>query len=489
MGCSIGPTYKRVSLSETAGKITTVKEIVVQPGLFVTLNPNKFQELYKVGPVLGVGGNSEVRVCYNRDTEEKRAVKIFRKFKQNDQEDIETKSEIRILKYLDHPSIIRVFEYFEDKRRIYLLMEYCSGGELFSEILKGRKLSEISIAKIMQQLFSALAYLHERKIIHRDIKPENILLEENENMLNIKLIDFGSAVICKGTNFKGKAGSYLFAAPEVMSDVYSFKCDMWSTGVILSLLLTGQPPYKILSQNSIQYLTPNEKFGYDDEVWDRISLEARDLLEKLLCDEKSRASAKECLSHPWIISKSYRPICNENILNSVLTKLRNFHSFHKLREAVYSFIISQFISIKETRLLREIFRTLDKNGDGKLSIEELTEQYSETLGDDEAKREALRIMKEVDTDNNGYIDYTEFLKVNLDSHKVLSNENLKKAFRMFDKDDSGTITAAELKMVLQGDFESEDSVWSGIVSMVDQNSDGEIDLQEFQDMILSNCLN
>lgn len=465
-----------------------MKEILVQPGLFVTLNPNKFQSLYKIGQVLGVGSNSEVRICHNRDTEEKRAVKIFKKFKTNDQEDIESKSEIKILKYLDHPSIIRVFEYFEDSRRVYMLMEYCSGGELFSEILKGRRLNEISIAKVMQQLFSALVYLHERKIIHRDIKPENILLEETENMLNIKLVDFGSAVVCKGVSVKGMAGSYLFAAPEVVAGNHSFKCDLWSAGVILALLLTGQPPYRISGRNSIEYLDFSEKFGYDDDVWEKVSFEAKDLLGKLLCEEKLRASAKECLNHPWILQKSYRPLCSENILNSVLTKLRNFHSFHKLREAVYSFIISQFISLKETRLLREIFRTLDKNGDGKISIDELTEQYSETLGSEEAKKEAQRIMNEVDTDNNGYIDYTEFLKVNLDSQKVLSSENLKHAFRMFDRDDSGTITASELKMVLQGDLESEDYVWSEIVAMVDQNSDGEIDLQEFQDMILSNCL-
>lgn len=174
------------------------------------------------------------------------------------------------------------------------------------------------------------------------------------------------------------------------------------------------------------------------------------------------------------------------ILGSVLGRLRAFNSFHKLREAVYTFIITQVISIKETRLLREVFRTLDKNGDGKLSLDELASHYSLTMGDEEAIKEAKKIMKEVDTNNSGFIDYTEFLRASIDSRKILSNENLKIAFKMFDKDSSGTISAAELKLVLQGNMQIEDKVWTDIISIVDQNSDGEIDLEEFQDMVLSN---
>ena len=104
---------------------------------------------------------------------------------------------------------------------------------------------------------------------------------------------------------------------------------------------------------------------------------------------------------------------------------------------------------------------------------------------EEATKESERIMKEVDTDNNGFIDYSEFLKANLDIRKVMSNENLKSAFRMFDKDNSGTISAEELKQVLQGDMDSEDNVWEEIIQLVDQNGDGEIDLHEFQDIVLS----
>jgi calcium-dependent protein kinase len=487
MGCSISSTMRKVSLADTGNRISSMKEIVVQPSLFIVKNPNKLPETYKIGQLLGTGRNSEVRLCTHRDTNEKRAVKIFRKYDGEIDASNDFLREINILKCLDHPNIVRIYEYFEDSRRMSAILEYCSGGELFTEILKTTTpLHEITIAKIMQQLFSALCCIHEQNVIHRDIKPENILLEEKENMLNIKIIDFGSAVKCQNGQTKGFAGSYDFCAPEVLNESYGCKADVWSAGVLLCILLSGSAPYESIGPGKLRYFTAEERFGFPEEIWLKTSAGAKDLLSKMLCFEASRLSALECLNHSWVLERSYKPICNENILNSVLSRMRTFHSYHKLREAVYTFIITQFISLKETRVLREVFRAIDRNGDGKVSVEELAEQYELTMGSEDAVAEAKRIMKEVDTDNNGFIDYTEFLKVNLDTQRVLSGENLKHAFRMFDKDGSGAISATELKTVLQGDMESEDSVWQEIVAKVDQNRDGEIDLQEFQDMILSN---
>ena len=464
-----------------------MKEIKVQPGLFIVQNNNKFQEVYKLGEVIGSGTTSEVRICTHRDTDEKRAVKIFKKFTDAEQPISDYKSEIKLMKSVDHPNIVRAYEYFEDTRRVYVVMEYCSGGELFEEIIKQKYLSEINTAKIMHQLFSVLFYLNEQNIIHRNLKPENILLEESDTVLNIKIVDFGCAVEATGY-VQGNVGSPYFSAPEVAKGKYCSKADIWSAGIIMCILLSGQPPYRVINKTKIEYYGEDQNYGFSEEIWCKISAEAKDLLRKIFCEEDSRITARECMVHRWIIEKSQRPICNEMILKSVLTRLKNFQSFHKLREAVYTFIVTQFVSLNETRVLREVFRAIDANGDGKLSISELADQYMQTMGSEEAKREAERIMKEVDTDNNGFIDYTEFLKVNLDARKVLSNENLKQAFKLFDKDASGAISAAELKMVLQGDMQSDDAVWQEFIQMVDQNSDGEIDLQEFQDMVLSNCL-
>lgn len=168
-----------------------------------------------------------------------------------------------------------------------------------------------------------------------------------------------------------------------------------------------------------------------------------------------------------------------------MKNLTQFQTSNKLRDAVHTFVTSQCISFQDTRLLREVFRSMDKNGDGKLSREELLDQYSMSIGVADAEIEVNRIMAEVDSDHNGYIDYTEFLKATLDMRKLLSSDNLKAAFRMFDRDGSGSISANELKRILEGGVSSDDKVWSDIIVQVDQNGDGEIDLQEFQDIILS----
>lgn len=124
---------------------------------------------------------------------------------------------------MDHPNIVRVYEFFEDDSAFYLVMEYCSGGELFEEMTNGNNFTEQAAAQIMQQLLSAVAYLHACNITHRDIKPENILLENiEEGHYNIKLIDFGTATfIEKDRNQREKLGSVLYIAPEVLNGDYN----------------------------------------------------------------------------------------------------------------------------------------------------------------------------------------------------------------------------------------------------------------------------
>ena len=227
MGCSVRSMSRKIHYTDSQPRIHSVKEIVVQPGIFVFKNDCMFQEVYKIGGVLGSGTYGEVRLCHHRDTCETRAVKIFKK--QLYQSEIKREkllSEISILKSLDHPNIIRIYEYFEDSRRLYIVMEYCSGGELFEEIVKRKFFNEIHAAQIMQQIFSILAYMHGKNIIHRDLKPENILLEDKHDLLNIKLIDFGTAIQTEGESIEGTVGSPYYIAPEVISNQYNCKADI-----------------------------------------------------------------------------------------------------------------------------------------------------------------------------------------------------------------------------------------------------------------------
>jgi calcium-dependent protein kinase len=145
---------------------------------------------------------------------------------------------------MDHPNILKLYEVFEDQKFIHLVTELCQGGELFDYILEKRKFSEKTAAHFMKQLFQAIAYCHRKGIVHRDLKPENLLLEQHSETASIKVIDFGtSALIDPKKVLSQKLGTPYYTAPEVLKSNYNEKCDVWSCGVIMYIMLCGYPPF------------------------------------------------------------------------------------------------------------------------------------------------------------------------------------------------------------------------------------------------------
>ena len=295
MGCVSSSKIKSPSI-----KITNSEGLKIRPGNFVYQNNKAFQEEYKIGKSLGSGAFGEVRRVIHRATNEGRAVKIFRK-------DLATSAssqqklleEIGILRTLDHPNIIRVYEFFEDSKRFYIVMEQCNGGELFEEILKRQNFGESNAATILHQLFSAVAYLHDNNIIHRDLKPENILLEEKGDIMNIKLIDFGTAVRFENNKpIKGAIGTAYYIAPEVLSGSYNSKCDLWSLGVIIFILLGGYPPFDGQNDEEILEKVKKGSYNFKNPIWNSISQEAKDLISGLLAPTTTRITAHIALEHP-----------------------------------------------------------------------------------------------------------------------------------------------------------------------------------------------
>ena len=377
-----------------------------------------------------------------------------------------------------------MYEFFEEVKRLYIVLEYCKGGELFNEIVKRKYLSETHAAHIMHQIFSAVDYLHSKNIMHRDLKPENIMLEERNEVMNIKIIDFGCATIYDNHAHNGLFGTILYIAPEVLLGSYDNSCDLWSCGVIFYILLCGYAPFDGQSDEEITEKIKSGTFNLTSDPWPSISKEAKNLINKLLCSAKKRITARQAMEKTYLSGLVQRPLLNDEAIAGALKNLQSFRSKSLLRDAVNTFITTQCISASDTKELTEVFRKMDKNGDGKLSKEELLEEYSKIMEEHEAKAEVDRIMKEVDSDKNGFIEYSEFLKGSLDSSKILSAENLKIAFAMFDKDGNGTISAEELKKAIAGTKLSDWKIWNEIITEIDQNGDGEIDLQEFQKVIL-----
>lgn len=482
MGC----VHNKVSSSsKTEGKIQQIK---INPGIFVEEKGDYFNNEYELEDKLGSGAFSAVYKCREKLNGNVRAVKIV--YKQNltkQHINISNKlQEIQVLKNLDHPNIIKIFKGFEDTKNFYIVMEYCEGGELFQRILTERYLNESEAAKIMLQLLSAVSYCHSHSVIHRDLKPENLLLEGRADDLLIKVGDFGNSVIFNiKSKISGIFGSLFYLAPEVIDNQYNEKCDEWSCGIILFVLLTGKPPF---NGRTDQEIIHNIKYGIlitEGSAFSKISKEAKDLIHQLLNrDPQSRITAANAMNHPWIkkFLRSENP--SEAVLGSVLSNLSTFTNTVKLKSAIFTYIAAQCISQDDIHQLTNAFKILDKNGDGKVSKDELLVIYKEIVGGVNPEKEVENIMRNVDVDGSGFIDYTEFIQASLNREIMFSKENLMKAFGMFDKDGNGCITAAEIAEIFSEGQLGEDAVWQGVLKQVDKNGDGEIDLKEFQAILL-----
>eukprot|EP00830_Metopus_es_P017914 TRINITY_DN6067_c0_g2_i2.p1 TRINITY_DN6067_c0_g2~~TRINITY_DN6067_c0_g2_i2.p1 ORF type:complete len:423 (+),score=78.40 TRINITY_DN6067_c0_g2_i2:63-1271(+) len=386
----------------------------------------------------------------------------------------------------DSPHIVKLYEFYSDSKYYYMVTEYVDGGELFDEIQRRKGFSEEMAADITGQLLSSIVYCHERKIVHRDLKPENILIDEvTESKIKIKVIDFGTAESFK-TNEKLKTtmGTPYYIAPEVLMKSYDEKCDIWSCGVILFILLSGIPPFNGPTDEDIMKSVKKGKYNFNNAIWEDISESAKDLIKKMLeFIPAKRIAAKDAYCHEWIEKKKFNQLKPETA-HALLMNLKNFHTEQKLQQAALMYIATQLLTKKERDELQQTFMALDKNADGKLSRDELIEGYTIIYGDKlRAVKEVDALMEKVDIDHNGFIDYSEFLVASTNKTKVLSKENLKRAFQLFDKDGSGSISGEEIKHILGFGKKFSETVWNKVIAEVDQNSDGTISFDEFEKMM------
>ena len=348
------------------------------------------------------------------------------------------------------------------------------------------KFSERDAAVLMKQVLSCINYCHKSNIVHRDLKPENILLEQNKEYDQIKIIDFGTSLVYDpNRNLDEKLGTPYYIAPEVLNKNYNEKCDVWSCGVITYILLSGMPPFNGQSDQDIMKKVREGVFSFEDRIWATISENAKSFIKTLLIyDPKDRPSAEAALTHPWLAELATLQV-DENMAMNALDNLSKFNSDVTLKMATYSFIASQLMSKQERDNLSKVFKAFDTNGDGKLSMEEVKTGYLDHYGKILSDQEVEDMFNAVDTDKSGFIDYTEFVVAATNQKALTSQEKLRAAFKMFDKDGSGIITADEIKEVLcfGGTNSLSEEQVNVIIKQVDENGDGEIQFEEFVQMM------
>ena len=434
--------------------------------------------------ILGKGSFGQVSLVKNKTNGVIRAMKAIKKKDSENNNDKAILNEINILKKIDHPNIVKIFEFFITKEYYYILMEYCEGGELY-DLINSNDFSELQTAYIMYQIFSAINYCHKIKIIHRDIKPENILIYKIENNLHrIKICDFGtSQIFHKGDIQDRIIGSLYYIAPEVLQKNYNFKCDLWSCGVVMYILLTGKVPFEGNNNKTVY-----KKILFNDYNKKNLVIcsdNAIDLISKLLDkDPNKRINAEDVLNHKFFdtykTKENLNNISDEKI-NKFLENLKKYKSKTVLQETALIYLIHNYPDIEEVTDAYKLFNKIDLRGRGKISLDDFNVGLSNLLNSDQMRNDVEEIFNNLDIDKDNYVSYEEFVRASVDMKVFLKEDILKFVFQYFDKNNTGEITANEISEIFSDNLNSKyvDEALNKIISEVDVDGDGKIKYDEF----------
>lgn len=387
--------------------------------------------MYEFGKKLGEGSFGVVYECVHRTecSGPSRRVRVCKVISKSRADRIGTsvnkiREEFAVLKMLDHPHVVRIFEDFEDERHFFLVMEPCSGGDLMEAVkypcTQDAALWERWAAKVMLHILLAMSYCHSRGVIHKDLKPENVMMVSPRGAqikdVHVVVVDFGLAEMFADPADRGTqiAGTPPFMAPEVWAGNFTQSCDVWSCGVILFYVLSGHFPFLA------KRLEDFPKVVSQEPNWQLISgatAEGQYIVWRMLCKtEVGRPSAKELPGDRWFqcqglagdestggASSAGHPAAN--VASQHLRGLMKVKQRSQFEKFVARLVATQ-LDAGQLQRVNEAFRAFDADRDGALSCSEL-EKGLLMLG---AKPEQARqVVEELDVGKTGRVSYTEFL--------------------------------------------------------------------------------
>ncbi|KAK4345658.1 hypothetical protein RND71_035834 [Anisodus tanguticus] len=478
-------------------------------------NKENVEEKYIIDRELGRGEFGVTYLCIDRSNRDLLACKSISKRKLRTPVDVEdVRREVAIMKHLPRDSsIVRLKEACEDESAVHLVMELCEGGELFDRIVARGHYTERGAAAVTRTIMEVVEVCHKHGVIHRDLKPENFLYANKKENSPLKAIDFGLSIFFKpGEKFSEIVGSPYYMAPEVLKRNYGPEIDIWSAGVILYILLCGVPPFWAESEQGVAQAILRGAIDFKREPWPSISDSAKNLVRQMLePDPKLRLTAKQVLEHSWLQNAKKAP--NVPLGDMVKSRLKQFALMNRFKRKALR-VIADFLSNEEVEDLKEMFRKIDTDNDGIVSVEELKvglQKVNSQLADSEVKMlieavstPACSLMKKhlssnvpvfpwvnehmsllmIDTNGKGTLDYGEFIAISLHLQRMANDEHLHRAFSFFDKDGNGFIEPDELRDALMEDGSDDcTDVANDIFQEVDTNKDGRISYDEFAVMM------
>ena len=355
---------------------------------------------------------------------------------------------------------------------------------------------------MVAKLLEATNYLHKHGIVHRDIKVrvtnvrvrlmpchsihdhkityyerhqfENLMFESNSKQAEIKMIDFGLSVYSKGGKMTDKVGSVYTMSPQALRGDYDSQTDLWSIGVVTYQLLSGDKPFWGSSPKEIAREVAKGDYSFDAPAWKSVSPRAKDFIKKLLVtDPKARLTAQQALAHPWVATITRGSDLRASVVTRVYKSLDSYRENPELKKLALQ-AIAHKTTTEEVKKLRDIFHAIDVDHDGSITILEL----KRALRKNYSEKDIDELFKNVDVDESGLIDYTEFLAATLEAHGNIEEERIREAFQVFDTDNSGYITKDELHQILGK--KADPRYVEALIEEADTNKDGKISFDEFK---------
>jgi len=423
---------------------------------------------------LGTGHNGSVYLATSKTSSEKFAVKPYKLFRISKAQRRELLNEVEVTLAMDHPHVARLRDVYEDEEYLQMVTEYLGGGELFDRITKVQRFGENDARKATHQILLAVNYVHKKDIVHRDIKLENFMYD-SKAYEHLKLIDFGFSRFTHNKRMKLGCGTLAYMAPEVLGESYTMKCDIWSVGVVVFILLMGYMPFSG-DNEEVHDAIVKGKYNIKEAHWSKVSETGRSFIQALLqLDAELRPSAETALQLPWLVKGGSEQEANECVDESIVSSLRQFAKASRFRRACMS-MMAWTLTNEERAQVREAFVSLDSDKTGTITLYELKTVLEQQVGI--SSDEVQEIFNALDSSNNHEeVNYSDFLAAMVASRIALHDDMLHDTFKRFDMDNAGFITAKNLRHVLGGCLTEQET--EGVMREADLSHDGRISWEEF----------
>ncbi len=441
--------YKNDYLLRT---LTNKEETTTSPDFFYKLNTNPF-DYYDMISELKSNDFGTIFLVKIMNSNIKR---IMREISRKDQKTYfkNIKKNVEIIRNLNYPKIIKLYQVYRMKGYHYEIYEYCAHGNLENFFDKRKSLKEKQIADLIYQVLLAVTYAHQNNVMDLNINLSNILIRNIDCADNLDVVcKFGTIYSLEKEHLKDQnLEKYLnFIAPEIIENSSVDKSsDMWSIGILTYKLLEGKYPFK-LNKMTVKL---DDRYDLTTKKLKETTSFAKDFIKKLLeKNSKCRLNAFDALNHKWFTNfglKEKYTVIEKSKMERFMCNMLSFGLDFKLKQLFISLIVNSLPNDEDIKLLEKAFTSIDPNNDGKISREELIKGFEIIFKTDKDAHldKVEEIFKNIDLNKNDNIDYDEFISACVDKNVLLQEKYLKNAFKSLDVKEIGLITCNDITSVL-----------------------------------------